>query len=98
MRPLKDIFHEADYPDLLVGLEVADDAAVYRINDEVAIIQVQKRFLGEPDEYGLLPGMYMEFIKDSAEAVQQIIITTSTSSMTAAKTGSTSILSCLDPP
>jgi selenide,water dikinase len=33
------MFTQADYPDLLVGLEVSDDAAVYRINDQVAIVQ-----------------------------------------------------------
>lgn len=57
MRPLKDIFHEADYPDLLVGLEVADDAAVYRINDEVAIIQTTDFFtpiVDDPYAYGAI--------------------------------------------
>ncbi len=57
MRPLKDIFHEADYPDLLVGLEVADDAAVYRINDEVAIVQTTDFFtpvVDDPYAYGAI--------------------------------------------
>jgi selenide, water dikinase len=39
LRPLKGIFHAQDYPNMLVGLEVSDDAAVYRITDEVAVIQ-----------------------------------------------------------
>lgn len=57
MRPLKEIFHEADYPDLLVGLEVADDAAVYRINDEVAVIQTTDFFtpiVDDPYAYGAI--------------------------------------------
>ena len=57
LRPLKDIFHEADYPDLLVGLEVADDAAVYRINDEVAVIQTTDFFtpiVDDPYAYGAI--------------------------------------------
>ena len=39
MRPLRELFPAENYPELLVGLEVADDAAVYKINDELAIIQ-----------------------------------------------------------
>ncbi len=57
MRPLKEIFHEADYPDLLIGLEVADDAAVYRINDEVAVIQTTDFFtpiVDDPYAYGAI--------------------------------------------
>ena len=43
-------------------------------NDAV-IIQIVKRFVGEPDEFGLMPAMYIEFIKNSEQAVGQIIIT-----------------------
>ncbi len=32
------MFTQADHPDLLVGLDVSDDAAVYRINSETAVI------------------------------------------------------------
>jgi selenide,water dikinase len=39
LRPLTEIFCEDDHPDLLVGLEHADDAAVYRLSDELAMIQ-----------------------------------------------------------
>ena len=45
------------------------------ITDEAVIIQIIKRFLGEPDEFGLMPAMYIEFIKNSEQAVGQIIIT-----------------------
>lgn len=39
LRPLQDLFPARDYPDVLVGLEVSDDAAVYKISDDVAVIQ-----------------------------------------------------------
>ena len=38
LRPLHDIFRAADFPDLLVGLDAPDDAAVYRISDDLAIV------------------------------------------------------------
>ncbi|NIA06033.1 MAG: PEP-CTERM sorting domain-containing protein [Actinobacteria bacterium] len=49
--------------------------AVDGLSDDAVIIQIQKRFTGELDEFGLLPAMYLEFVKDSEEAVPQIIIT-----------------------
>jgi selenide,water dikinase len=39
LRPLEGMFRAEQYPNLLVGLEVSDDAAVYKVNDEVAVIQ-----------------------------------------------------------
>ena len=44
------------------------------ITDDAVIIQIIKRFVGEPDEFGLMPAMYVEFIKDSDQAVGQIKI------------------------
>jgi len=38
LQPLRNMFQGKDYPDLLIGLDASDDAAVYRINDEIAII------------------------------------------------------------
>ena len=38
LRSIQDIFDPADHPDLLVGLGMPDDAAVYRLNDEQALI------------------------------------------------------------
>lgn len=38
LRPLQAIFQPGDFPDLLVGLSSPDDAAVYRLNDETALI------------------------------------------------------------
>ena len=38
LRPIKDIFNPADYPDLLVGLSDPDDAAVWRLDDGRALV------------------------------------------------------------
>ena len=50
-------------------------ATVADITDRAVTIEIQKRFVGQPDEYGLMPAMYLDFVKDSEQAVQQIIIT-----------------------
>ena len=39
LRPIEDRFNPADHPALLVGLSRSDDAAVYRISDDVALVQ-----------------------------------------------------------
>jgi selenide, water dikinase len=57
LRPLQNIFHAQDYPDLLVGLEISDDAAVYKISDDVAIIQTLDFFtpiVDDPYDYGAI--------------------------------------------
>ncbi len=57
LRPLREIFRPSDYPDLLVGLEVADDAAVYRVTDDLAIIQTLDFFtpvVDDPFAYGAI--------------------------------------------
>ena len=38
LRPIQDIFDAASYPDLLVGLQEPDDAAVWRLDDEKALV------------------------------------------------------------
>jgi selenide,water dikinase len=38
VRPLADLFPAEDYPQLLVGLAMPDDAAVYRLADDLAIV------------------------------------------------------------
>ena len=51
------MFQAEQYPNLLVGLEVSDDAAVYRINDEVAAIQTVDFFtpvVDDPYDYGAI--------------------------------------------
>jgi len=55
--PLQGMFPADQYPELLVGLEVSDDAAVYRINDEVAVIQTLDFFppvVDDPYDYGAI--------------------------------------------
>ncbi len=44
LRPLADMFQAKDYPNLLVGLGAPDDAAVYRLNAEQAIIETADFF------------------------------------------------------
>jgi selenide,water dikinase len=51
------MFTTEQYPNLLVGLETSDDAAVYRINDEVAIVQTIDFFtpiVDDPYDYGAI--------------------------------------------
>jgi selenide,water dikinase len=38
LRPIKDIFDSASFPDLLVGLREPDDAAVWRLDEDRAIV------------------------------------------------------------
>jgi selenide,water dikinase len=57
MRPLQNMFRGDQYPRLLVGLEVSDDAAVYKINDELAVIQTLDFFppiVDDPYDYGAI--------------------------------------------
>jgi selenide,water dikinase len=57
LRPLREMFRAEEYPNLLVGLEVSDDAAVYRINDGVAVIQTLDFFppiVDHPYDYGAI--------------------------------------------
>lgn len=55
LRPLRQTFHEENYPNLLVGLGSPDDAAVYRINDDQALIFTTDFFtpvVDDPYVYG----------------------------------------------
>jgi selenide,water dikinase len=57
LRPLQNMFRAEKYPELLVGLEVSDDAAVYKVNDEVAVIQTLDFFppvVDDPYDYGAI--------------------------------------------
>src|SRR5512146_1227262 len=57
LRQLGSIFPPADYPDLTVGLGAVDDAAVYRLNDEQALIQTIDFFtpiVDTPYEFGAI--------------------------------------------
>ena len=57
LRPIQTVFNPADYPDLLVGMDVPDDAAVYRLNDEQAIVVTTDFFtpvVDDPYDYGAI--------------------------------------------
>jgi len=56
LRPLTSIFGDAT-PDLLVGLGAADDAAIYRLNDEQAIVATADFFppiVDDPATFGAI--------------------------------------------
>jgi selenide,water dikinase len=57
LRPLHNLFNGHHHPELLVGLGVADDAAVYKLNDEQAIIATTDFFtpvVDVPYDYGAI--------------------------------------------
>ncbi len=57
LRPLAAMFNPADYPDLLVGLDGADDAAVYRRSEDEAIVVTTDFFtpvVDDPYAYGAI--------------------------------------------
>jgi selenide,water dikinase len=57
LRPLQALFRPERFPRLLVGLQVSDDAAVYKITDEVAVIQTLDFFtpvVDDPYAYGAI--------------------------------------------
>lgn len=57
LRPLADLFPAAEYPDLLVGLGAPDDAAVYKLNAEQAVIATADFFppvVDDPYAYGAI--------------------------------------------
>ena len=57
LRPLGDIFAPADSPDLLSGLAVPDDAALWRLDDDRALVVTTDFFtpvVDTPYEYGAI--------------------------------------------
>ncbi len=57
LRPLQSRFRPEDYPDLLIGLGQPDDAAVYRLSDQRAIVQTVDFFtpvVDDPYAYGAI--------------------------------------------
>jgi selenide,water dikinase len=55
LRPLRETFQEENYPGLLVGLSSPDDAAVYQISDEQALVFTTDFFtpvVDDPYTYG----------------------------------------------
>jgi selenide,water dikinase len=57
LRPLRDLITKENHPDILIGLDRSDDAAVYRINDECAVIQTIDFFppiIDNPYDFGAI--------------------------------------------
>jgi selenide,water dikinase len=57
LRPLGNIFKAQDYPDLIVGINPPDDAAVWRIDDSRSIVVTTDFFtpvVDEPYDYGAI--------------------------------------------
>ncbi len=57
INPFGAVFNQADYPDLMIGLEKADDAAVLRLNDEQALVFTTDFFpppVDDPYDYGAI--------------------------------------------
>lgn len=57
LQPLRDTFKQEDYPDLLVGLAAADDAAVYRLSPTQAIVTTTDFFppvVDDPYDFGAI--------------------------------------------
>lgn len=57
LRPLQNLFSHNGHVDLLVGLNIADDAAIYKLNDEQAIINTIDFFtpvVDDPYDYGAI--------------------------------------------
>ncbi len=55
LQPLRETFKEEDYPDLLVGLASADDAAVYKLDDHRALVSTTDFFppvVDDPYDFG----------------------------------------------
>jgi selenide,water dikinase len=57
LRPLQSLFPARDFPDLLIGLENPDDAAVYRLDAERALVFTNDFFtpiVDDPYDYGAI--------------------------------------------
>jgi selenide,water dikinase len=55
LRPIQNLFNPSDYPDLLIGLEGLDDAAVWRLDEERALVLTTDFFtpvVDDPYDYG----------------------------------------------
>ena len=50
LRPLQNAFRPEDHPEVLVGLAYPDDAAVYRVSDNMAVIQTLDFFTPVVDD------------------------------------------------
>jgi len=55
LRPIAEVFDPQDYPDLLIGLSDADDAAVWKLSDDQALVVSTDFFtpvVDDPYDYG----------------------------------------------
>jgi len=55
LRPLTDFFKPEEHPDLLVGLSAGDDASVFRLDEQRAVIQTMDFFppvVDDPRDFG----------------------------------------------
>lgn len=55
LRPLQNLFNPQHQPNLLVGLSLADDSAVYQLNDDQALVSTTDFFtpvVDDPYDYG----------------------------------------------
>jgi selenide,water dikinase len=55
LRPVNDIFSSKDFPDLLVGIQDPDDAAVWKLDDQRALVVTTDFFtpvVDDPYDYG----------------------------------------------
>lgn len=57
LRPIAEVFNPQDYPNLLVGLNDADDAAVWKLSDDQALVATTDFFtpvVDNPYDYGAI--------------------------------------------
>ena len=57
LRPLQNVFNRAEYPDLLVGLDGLDDAAVWQLDEKRALVVTTDFFtpvVDDPYDYGAI--------------------------------------------
>lgn len=57
LRPLQNLFNRQHQPNLLVGLNLADDSAVYQLNDDQALVSTTDFFtpvVDDPYDYGAI--------------------------------------------
>jgi selenide,water dikinase len=57
LRPVKDVFAGIEFPDLLVGLDDPDDAAVWRVDEDRALVVTTDFFtpvVDDPYDYGAI--------------------------------------------
>jgi len=57
LRPIKELFHSEDYPDLLAGINQPDDAAIWKLDEQRGLVITTDFFtpiVDDPTDYGLI--------------------------------------------